>query len=334
MAGTGRGSDSQKQLLSLIRDFAAEKSQGERRVVNLRKQIEKLTSELSEANAELENAKRYKELVEQDLRGFEVQLMLTESSVQTLAARVSLIQGHISAVESDFETLRSEEAALREQFFHNILHMQDKEISREHYYLRHWFNSFYRKLGSPKYSADLLVHVCITISIHNYTRYGYNRHQINASQVIMKENDAEVALRALESTLLEVISQTAKEDQEYQAEQKIYENENLQVQQQLIDCERKVSLMSMIVMETKQVQDLILFPYKYLTSANCFNSFDSLCFIDTPSLHDVVLYHPFNHSCVAACRVLLNSPITMAIRSSFPLLLGFTPAVINGNQEL
>ncbi|KAG5032099.1 hypothetical protein JHK82_015688 [Glycine max] len=301
MAGTGRGSDSQKQLLSLIRDFAAEKSQGERRVVNLRKQIEKLTSELSEANAELENAKRYKELVEQDLRGFEVQLMLTESSVQTLAARVSLIQGHISAVESDFETLRSEEAALREQFFHNILHMNGK----------------IRKLGSPKYSADLLVHVCITISIHNYTRYGYNRHQI--------KNDAEVALRALESTLLEVISQTAKEDQEYQAEQKIYEN----VQQQLIDCERKVSLMSMIVMETKQVQDLILFPYKYLTSANCFNSFDN-----TPSLHDVVLYHPFNHSCAAACRVLLNSPITMAIRSSFPLLLGFTPAVINGNQEL
>ena len=47
---------------------------------------------------------------------------------------------------------------------------------------------------------------------------------LDASQVIMKENDAEVALRALESTLLEVISQTAKEDQEYQAEQKMYEN--------------------------------------------------------------------------------------------------------------
>ncbi|XP_040872526.1 LOW QUALITY PROTEIN: uncharacterized protein [Glycine max] len=230
MAGTGRGSDSQKQLLSLIRDFAAEKSQGERRVVNLRKQIEKLTSELSEANAELENAKRYKELVEQDLRGFEVQLMLTESSVQTLAARVSLIQGHISAVESDFETLRSEEAALREQFFHNILHMNGK----------------IRKFQESIITCDI-----------------GSTASIDASQVIMKENDAEVALRALESTLLEVISQTAKEDQEYQAEQKIYEN----VQQQLIDCERKVSLMSMIVMETKQVQDLILFPYKYLTSA-------------------------------------------------------------------
>ena len=63
----------------------------ERRVVNLRKQIEKLTSELSEANAELENAKRYKELVEQDLRGFEVQLMLTESSAQTLEVTLFLI---------------------------------------------------------------------------------------------------------------------------------------------------------------------------------------------------------------------------------------------------
>lgn len=124
----GRGSDSQKQLWSLIRNFAAEKSQGgihsfhcfqfsirrksnaswysfclkiwklklklkfeERRVVNLRKQIEKLKSELSEANAELENAKRCKELVEQDLKGFEVQLMLTESSAQTLEVTLFLI---------------------------------------------------------------------------------------------------------------------------------------------------------------------------------------------------------------------------------------------------
>ena len=47
---------------------------------------------------------------------------------------------------------------------------------------------------------------------------------VDATQVIMKENDVEVALRALESTLLEVISQTTKEEQEYQAKQKIYEN--------------------------------------------------------------------------------------------------------------
>ncbi|XP_028229152.1 uncharacterized protein LOC114409768 [Glycine soja] len=223
MAGTGmgRGSDSQKQLLSLIRNFAAEKSQGERRVVNLRKQIEKLKSELSEANAELENAKRCKELVEQDLKGFEVQLMLTESSAQTLEARVSLIQNHISAVGSDLETLKSEEADLREQFFHNMLHMNGK----------------IRKFQESIITCDI-----------------DSTASTDASQVTMKENDAEVAIMALESTLLEVVSQIAKEDEEYQAEQKNYEN----VQQQLIDCEKKVSLMSMIVMETKELQDLTL----------------------------------------------------------------------------
>jgi len=47
---------------------------------------------------------------------------------------------------------------------------------------------------------------------------------LDASQVTMKENDAEVAIMALESTLLEVVSQIAKEDEEYQAEQKNYEN--------------------------------------------------------------------------------------------------------------
>jgi len=56
----------------------------ERRVVTLRKQIAKLTSELSEAYAELEDTKRCKEMLEQDLKGFEVQLMLSEASNQTL----------------------------------------------------------------------------------------------------------------------------------------------------------------------------------------------------------------------------------------------------------
>ncbi|KAG5035531.1 hypothetical protein JHK87_010441 [Glycine soja] len=196
MAGTGmgRGSDSQKQLLSLIRNFAAEKSQGERRVVNLRKQIEKLKSELSEANAELENAKRCKELVEQDLKGFEVQLMLTESSAQALEARVSLIQDHISAVGSDLETLKISMCVCSEQFFHNMLHMN----------------------GKIRFIAKFQESI-ITCDIDSTA-------STDASQVTMKENDAEVAIMALESTLLEVVSQIAKEDEEYQAEQKNYEN--------------------------------------------------------------------------------------------------------------
>lgn len=41
-------------------------------------------SDLSVVNAELEKTKRCKELVEQDLKGFEVQLFMSEASVQTL----------------------------------------------------------------------------------------------------------------------------------------------------------------------------------------------------------------------------------------------------------
>jgi len=104
----------------------------------------------------------------------------------------------------------------------------------------------------------------------------------------MKENDADVALGALESRLSEIISQTTKEDDEFQAQQKIYENVSsksnaiklsfyflsiitlshgnvnlLQVQRELIDCERKVSLMNKIVTETKELQDLTIYPSNY-----------------------------------------------------------------------
>ncbi|XP_061364826.1 uncharacterized protein LOC133308234 isoform X2 [Gastrolobium bilobum] len=207
MAGTG--SDPQRQLLSLIRNFATEKSQGERRVVNLRKQIEKLISDLSVANAELENAKRCKELIEQELKGFEVQLFLSEASAQTLEARVSLIQDEISAVGTDLETVKNEEAALR-KFQESII------------------------------TCDIDAVDCATSR--------------DAPLVCLEEDDAGIALRALESMLSAIISQTTKEDEEYQAEQIFYEN----VQHELIDCERKVSLMNMIVTETKALQDLTL----------------------------------------------------------------------------
>ncbi|KAI5430662.1 hypothetical protein KIW84_035031 [Lathyrus oleraceus] len=98
----GTGNDSQKQLLSIICNFAIEKSEG----VTLRKQIETLKSELSVANAELEKAKCCKELVEQELKGFELLLVLSEASVQTLEERVSLIHNDMSVVEFDSETLK------------------------------------------------------------------------------------------------------------------------------------------------------------------------------------------------------------------------------------
>ncbi|CAA2982113.1 Hypothetical predicted protein [Olea europaea subsp. europaea] len=83
------GNDPQKQLLTLIRDFASEKSQGERRIVNQKKRIEELQSELEAANAELEGEKRHKESTEQELKGYEVELSMNEASIQTIKVQFS-----------------------------------------------------------------------------------------------------------------------------------------------------------------------------------------------------------------------------------------------------
>lgn len=56
----------------------------ERRVVGLKKQIEELRSELDAANGELEQAKRCKETIEQEIKGYEMELSMNESSIQTL----------------------------------------------------------------------------------------------------------------------------------------------------------------------------------------------------------------------------------------------------------
>ncbi|GFY87103.1 hypothetical protein Acr_05g0007420 [Actinidia rufa] len=103
------GTDPQKQLLTLIRDFATEKSQGERRIVGLKKRIQELRSELDLANAELEDTKRLKETAEQDLKGYEVELARNEASIQTLEVRISLIQDEILIAGSDLEALKTSE---------------------------------------------------------------------------------------------------------------------------------------------------------------------------------------------------------------------------------
>ncbi|XP_024017970.1 uncharacterized protein LOC21397120 isoform X2 [Morus notabilis] len=125
MAGT-LGSDSQKQLLTLIRNFATEKSQGERRILSLKKRIEELRSEAEIANAELEDTKRAKETAEQELKGYEVELALSETSIQSLKSRISLIQDEISSVGSDLEALKNDEGALRDEFTSQMFELNAK----------------------------------------------------------------------------------------------------------------------------------------------------------------------------------------------------------------
>ncbi|KAK4804260.1 hypothetical protein SAY86_004077 [Trapa natans] len=106
------GTDPQKQLLILIRDFAAEKSQGERRVASLKKRHEELRSELDVFNVKLEEAKHCRETAEQELKGCEVELALNGSTVQSLEARISTIQSQICAVKSDIEDLKLQQESI------------------------------------------------------------------------------------------------------------------------------------------------------------------------------------------------------------------------------
>ncbi|OMO79097.1 hypothetical protein CCACVL1_13917 [Corchorus capsularis] len=206
------GTDPPKNLLSLIRDFASEKSEGERRVVGLKKQIEELRSELEAANLELEEAKRLKETAEQELKGFEFELALNEASVQALEARITLIQNEISKVGSELEELKHQEATLRDEFIAEMVE----------------FNAKIRKFQET-----------IASDFQNENTVGDRAEQ---DQKFPKKEVTESAARTINNQLAHVISQIAKQEEECLAEQNIQK----QLQQELIDIERKSSELEQI----------------------------------------------------------------------------------------
>ncbi|GLU01996.1 hypothetical protein SLE2022_192690 [Rubroshorea leprosula] len=197
------GNEAQKQLLTLIRGFASEKSQGEKRVIGLKKRIEDLQSELEAANLELEDAKRFKETTEQELKGLEVELAVKEASIQALEGRISLIQDEISTVGSEVEALKEEEAAIRDKFIG----------------LMFGFNAKIRKLQEAM-SCDFQEEETVSIE----------------TEVDRNVDDVS---KALEETLSHIVSQIAKEEEEYLSEQNIQKK----VQLDLVNVERKTSEM-------------------------------------------------------------------------------------------
>ncbi|XP_062010003.1 uncharacterized protein LOC133726470 [Rosa rugosa] len=217
------GSDPRKHLMNLIHDFASEKSQGERRVVGLRKRIEELTSELEVRNAELEEAKRTKESIEQEVRGYEVELAMNEATIQTLESRISLTQEEVSTVGSDLEALKNKEASARDEFISQMFELNSK--------IRKFQESIAGKIHEENYME---------------TEAG------DEGQELVREEVSEVSLRALEEMLACVVSETAKVEEEYKSEQNIQK----QVQQEFVDCERKVFLMEETLNITKELQDL------------------------------------------------------------------------------
>ncbi|KAH7847942.1 hypothetical protein Vadar_031912 [Vaccinium darrowii] len=220
------GTDPQKQLFTFLRDFATENSQGERRIVGLKKRIQELQSELDSANAELEDAKRLKENTEQEIKGYEVELAMNEVSIQTLEARVSLIQEEISLAGSDLEALKNEEGDLRDDFIDKM---------------------FALNADIRKFQEKMACAFCEDNSIGSSTNNGKELTDVE---------DAEISRRALENQIAELVCQTNIEEQECQAERNI----GNQVQAELIDLERKVFLMEAIMKESIELQDLTRYP--------------------------------------------------------------------------
>uniref|UniRef100_A0A3N7H5N6 Uncharacterized protein n=2 Tax=Populus trichocarpa TaxID=3694 RepID=A0A3N7H5N6_POPTR len=226
--------DPQRQLLTLIREFATEKSQGGKRVIGLEKRIQELGCEVDVANGEMEEVKCIKETTEQELKGYELQLALNEASIQTLEARISIIQDEISSVEG----LKNEEGASRDEFIRQMFDL----------------NAKIRKFQEEK-----------CIKSQKKSSIG-----TTADRKAVKKVVTEVELRALEDILAHVASQTTKEEQEYIAE----ENIQNQVQKEYIDLQRKFPLMEAIVKETKALQDLTRYPYKHYSVWNWLSGHD------------------------------------------------------------
>ncbi|KAK8455220.1 hypothetical protein SEVIR_4G107500v4 [Setaria viridis] len=114
------GSETPKQLLSIIRDFASEKSHGERRVSDLRRRLADVRAAADAAAAELDAAKRAREAAELELRGSQVQAAIAASTIQAL-------EEEISKVGSELDELKSKGDSERDEFI-SKMHEMNAEI--------------------------------------------------------------------------------------------------------------------------------------------------------------------------------------------------------------
>ncbi|KAJ8546290.1 hypothetical protein K7X08_018873 [Anisodus acutangulus] len=220
------GNDSQKQFLTLIRDFASEKSQGERRIINHKKRNQELQSELKLANAELEEAKHQKETAEQELKGYEVELARNESAIQTLEERIVLIQTELAAYGLDLEALKNKDAETRDDFIEKMLEL-NAQIRKFHELMASIFRNDNCSESASKSGLEKT-----------------------------RAEDAETFKIDLQNELAQIVSQITKEEEKYQVEQNIH----TQVEEELSLLERKASQIEGITKENMEMQELARYP--------------------------------------------------------------------------
>ncbi|KAG6382852.1 hypothetical protein SASPL_157431 [Salvia splendens] len=223
------GSDSQKPLLTLIRDFTSEKSQGERRIVNQKKRIEELRSELDAANAELVEAKRDRENTDRELKGHEVELSMNEASLQALEARNALINSDVSALGGKLAELKSEENSLRDGFIARML-----ELNAE-------IRKFQEFIVSSSY-VDKSAQATPT-----------------GGPLITHKQDGEQARLALKNELAQMVLHSDQEEQQYKAEKEMCS----MLQEELSNLKRKAMLLESVIKESMELQELSKYPLSF-----------------------------------------------------------------------
>uniref|UniRef100_A0ACD5VA11 Uncharacterized protein n=1 Tax=Avena sativa TaxID=4498 RepID=A0ACD5VA11_AVESA len=238
------GGEPQKQLLSIIRDFAAEKSHGERTVSGLKRRLDDVVAASDAAAAELDAAKRAREAAETELRGSQVQASIASATIQALEATISHLQEEIAKVGSDLEELKSKEDSERDEFISQMLEMNAR--------IRQFQQMASAELAgkSSELSEDGKQGKA-TDSVQGKTTDGHN--------VSDKDETAES-----EGMLTDLADKVSKIEAEVHALEEEYQKDLLEhkkVCHELADVRAKRALIEAVMEETKQLQEIGEYPF-------------------------------------------------------------------------
>ncbi|KAL5226021.1 hypothetical protein ABZP36_012660 [Zizania latifolia] len=261
------GGEPQKKLLSIIRDFAAEKSHGgkrrpsvavlalnppgvsrprlirfvaavsprraERRVSDLKRRLDDVRAASDAAAAELEDAKRAREEAEQELRGRQVQAAIVDASIQALEATISNLQEEISKVGSDLDALK-------------VSNFGDEFISQ-----MHELNTKIRQF-QHKVSVELKEEKCSELPSAE------GQHVRDKNETL----ESEGILKDLIDKVNNIDTEVHVLEEEYQKD--LLDHDKLH--QELADIQAKRALMEAVMGEMKQLQELGEYPFSSVLS--------------------------------------------------------------------
>ncbi|XP_066371536.1 uncharacterized protein [Miscanthus floridulus] len=223
-AASASGGDTPKQLLSIIRDFAYEKSHGERRVSDLRRRLADARAAADAAAAELDAAKRAREAAEQDLRGSQVQAAIAADSILALEATISHLQEEISKAGTDLDALKSKGDSEREEFISKMYEMNAK------------IRQFQQM-------------VSLELAEHNHCEPSTEGQHVRDES---KNVDSEGSLKDLADKVSNIEAEVQLLEEEYKKDLLDYDK----VREELADVQAKRALMEAVMGETRQLQEL------------------------------------------------------------------------------